>query len=963
MKTLSLLTLSLLLVLSCAEHRDVELLQDPNGERISKSPFLGVGERSSWISKVTVVKTSTNGGFVFTGLQSDAKAGHFEFTKSKLRFLNDVKTYEKSSDAAAQELINEWDITHFDVKLAEVDGRTTNKEEEDKDIPWNEKRYFKIKFNEAKITEAATFPYYIDTATKTECWNKKTSYLADDSLDISPDYISFVVGVDYQQDSLCTDSIRRWAKRDFVYSVHYRYSFKKLTDSTYQPYVYKGENDEVMKQYGFFQTVREVIHPETGRYHNLILMNRWNPEKEHDFYFSKDFPEEYKGMFTDPQKGIFAKTNKLLEKQGLKIRFHIRENTYGDSQVKEYGDIRYSFVKFIPEMDDSAPFGYGPSDANPFTGEIVSANLHIWTALLKYYLKRVKDSFDGKETKFEDSSLVIRMKDTLKEADLTKWVNVLNTTQGAGKALNDLLPKLTFGYPGWARFTTHETEEKPLFNFMSDNMIGRFFQDDLAFKRIQSAKDHARKAIDHIHHEMKHHRNTTIYPITDVLANAMNLALEGVTDKDIIDTIVYRTSIHEFGHNIGLRHNFYGSADKKNFRIPVPIEKNGKKVESRTTTVMEYMSLEDEVYLEHDWEPYDEAALSFGYSGGKLNPGKGKNLLYCTDEHRPTNALCNHWDYGSSPSEIVMSLIKRYENLYRVINYRNNRAYWDTSGYESKMFNTMWDIKRFLLFWRAAFNEDTIRRELEALGNLHSADIKAYTQELSSDIKQAQKLSVAFYNAVVQQSSADRPYLTKYEPFSGEKKRIGILYDKIYAMMFLMGDDTFVYNPNRHLSYATYLAYNDEPELREILDTVYENALTERVDMEPWFIGFARTLYALNATNVYNRDDITKINKIKLVRFTQQELNNLFGIKMEGDTKILTLEKSDHPYFRPPDVVGVTHINGRYYMVSKFRNPYAFDIIHTIMEAIRFGNSTVTAKADLLELYQLYKIVRGDKEN
>lgn len=960
------LLLTLVLVAACAKHRDIERLNDPDGEHLSKELFTGTG--THWASKVTVVRTSTNGGFAFSGLQSDLKVGHFEFSKEKLKYLNDVNVYNTLSEASVPSLLNEWDVTHFDKKLAESDGRVTNKEEEDKEKAWDKKRYFTIDFAKANISEAATFPYYVDAA-EASCWSKKAAYLVDGTLELSSDYVGFVVGVDYQQNSLCSEDLRRWAQGDFIYTVHYRYSFKKLEETGYKPYVYQGENDPLMKRFGYFQTVREVLNKETGLLQNVILMNRWNPDKTHHFFFTKDFPEGYKAVFADPEKGVFAKTNKMLSEAGLKTRFEIHDNTGLDGRVKEFGDLRYSFVNFVPEIDPGAPFGYGPSDANPFTGEIIAANLNVWTGYLKYYLKRIKDSFDREETKFENSSLFASLKATLGEKDPQKWVTDLNPKEGSGKILHELLPEMTFAYPGYARFTAQE--KMPLMQLRSPERLPAFAQKEAALPALQGAEKNAKEALQRMYKEMGHVRNTTVYPLSPVLSDALQMSLEGLSDTDILETLIYRVAIHEFGHNLGLRHNFYGSVDAGHFAPPRPrLDKEGNPVmgengeplmvPSHTSSVMEYLSLEDEVGLVHDWEPYDKAALQYAYSSGAVSDETP--YLFCTDEHRPTNALCNHWDNGATPSEVLLSMIKRYENNYFVVNYRNDRAYWNTSAYGSSVFSSMWDVKRFLLLWRAALSEDGLRRALENKGGLGQAEIETHTKKITADLKQAVRLSVAFYNAVIQQSSADRPYTDEVEPFTGETKRIGILYDKLYAMLFLMGDDSFVYNPNRPLSAASYLAYGSEAEIRDVLEQVYENTLTERVDMEPWFIGFARGLYSLAATNVYNMDDITLINKIKVVRCTRPELEAYFGLDAADlDTVSLRLDQSTHPYFQMGEEVGITRINDRFYVVSKFRNPYAYDIVESILEAIRFGNSTVTGKSDLLEMYKLYQEARGDE--
>ncbi len=173
------------------------------------------------------------------------------------------------------------------------------------------------------------------------------------------------------------------------------------------------------------------------------------------------------------------------------------------------------------------------------------------------------------------------------------------------------------------------------------------------------------------------------------MASAQGALLSGKDLQEILNTILYRVAIHEFGHNLGLRHNFYGSVDAKNFR------QHAEAHHQSTASVMDYQDLTDEMDEVWDWEAYDEAALTYAYSNGEIDLGKKNKttFLYCTDEHRLMNAMCAAWDRGTTPSEVALSIIKRYEALYYVRNYRFDRPFWYTGGYS---FNIkLWLFVRF----------------------------------------------------------------------------------------------------------------------------------------------------------------------------------------------------------------------------------------------------------------------------
>ena len=310
---------------SCVRVRPITPMPDGNRDRMLKEVFSGTkADPKFWIYKVTVTDTSFGTPalvFSFEGLQSEARAGYFEFTRDKLKFHNAVnRRLLESEDIASQggpELINEWDIKHSEYRLAEVDGYTTNREEENKYIPWRSKRYFTVDWGKADISEKTTFPYFQSLAEKERCWAKKASHVIDSSREAGDDYITWTVAVDYEQDPLCSRSLKRWSEGNFVSSVHYKYSFKRIPDprqkdESYEPYVYAGEQDPLLKKYGFFRTVRAAI-AEDQRDKNIFYMNRWNPNKKHVFYFTEDYPEKYK----DIAHGAVCSVNRLLAKHKL----------------------------------------------------------------------------------------------------------------------------------------------------------------------------------------------------------------------------------------------------------------------------------------------------------------------------------------------------------------------------------------------------------------------------------------------------------------------------------------------------------------------------------------------------------------------------------------------------------------------------------------------------------------------
>ena len=725
------------------------------------------------------------------------------------------------------------------------------------------------------------------------------------------------------------------------------------------------------------------------------------------FYFSKDYPEEYK----DIAHGVICHTNKLLAQHDLSdyplngnckedgsklptqketcargICFELRENT-----GQEFGDIRYSFFHMI--QINVPILGYGPSDASPATGEIIAGNvvtsIHSLDFQLKYLqdrLKRdLKEYYNEKgelvkdnKTKYDNSSLFVKMKQTLKENDHSKWTatsKLLDRDSDIRPEFEQLVTELTFGYPRFSAYTSSLGQ-----NSLSENKDLHFNIDSLKEfpfipkKILEDFQNIIQQSQEDASKQLNHHRNTTIYPAGPVIAQLPAMLANGMEPEEIKKRILFGLMSHELGHVLGLRHNFYGSFDSRHWR------EGGEKDHDllKTSSIMDYLNIKDMASgpLRALWGPYDEAALVYGYSGGKkdISREKDTHYLFCTDHHRTLNALCNAWDYGGTASDVMMSLIENYEESYFTRNLRLDRAYWDASSYPAWVFRDMLNVKRMLLMWRTAFRHRYISKILNESNKKYSADrVNFISNQVQKDIRQAIKLNLAFYNAVIQLSSADRDWKTFYNEESGSIEKIGVFWDKLFAMFFLMGDDGFLYNPNHYLDKASYLTYIDDLGFRQMIEEIMENTLTQRVDMEPWFISLGRSLYAKNASNFYNISaNGALLEKIGIRCYTPKGLKDRLGIDPEAyqidehspldflDTALVPME--DHiseindPYYKDTnEILGVTYFDGNYYAASSSLNKYSFTIIDQMRRVAHSeGESLRLSKQDVYEVFYLY---------
>ena len=294
--------------------------------------------------------------------------------------------------------------------------------------------------------------------------------------------------------------------------------------------------------------------------------------------------------------------------------------------------------------------------------------------------------------------------------------------------------------------------------------------------------------------------------------------------------------------------------------------------------------------------------------------------------------------------------------MYSYINFRNDRGYWGTQGYDNYVFGTMWDIKKFLMMYESGYTAAQVSEEVDKIPGLLDFQKEEIREAITQNFKEAIKLAMVFYNSVLIQSSAERDWRTQYEERRGEVIKIGTAADKIYAMMFLAGDAGFMYDPNINRQHSTYLRYINDSDIGPLVTKIFENSINARVDMEQGFLGFGRSLFAMNATNFYNDDNEALIQLIGIERFNAEELQDQFGIvpnEIEfGEERILG--PTNNADFREGESVAILKIHDHWYFTHQTYNPYTYNDMRSI---IRRQNDVATDKRYLLDLYNMYKAV------
>ncbi|MBW2262462.1 MAG: zinc-dependent metalloprotease, partial [Deltaproteobacteria bacterium] len=356
-------------------------------------------------------------------------------------------------------------------------------------------------------------------------------------------------------------------------------------------------------------------------------------------------------------------------------------------------------------------------------------------------------------------------------------------------------------------------------------------------------------------------------------------------EDDVRWRISHQTSIHELGHNIGQWHNFYGSVDSKHYAKCTGCGPDGEDEYGPSSSVMDYVHHFAEAGADLGYWPYDWATLIYGYRYDSQEevdeetddelirmlhpewnhpangddpcdptteecPGHPENaMLFANDYHRPLSPLVNTFDLGVTPSEHVMNHIQYYDWMYQFRNFRSYRQYWETWGYPNSAFGATFPLRRFLELWTLDWNEEDLENDLRLLGvTEEECDLFCFynlRDEFNEEMGQANRMIINFYQAILTQSNAERSYATTYDSFFGDVTRIGIIYDKYYAMMSflgLWGADSYNLDVYAYLAYYEF-SWGKAQTYSDALTTL-DAMLGGSYDVYTWFLPTAVLLFA-----------------------------------------------------------------------------------------------------------------------
>jgi hypothetical protein len=167
-------------------------------------------------------------------------------------------------------------------------------------------------------------------------------------------------------------------------NVSFRLSLVALPENDFQPRLADDRVGHFLDMYMDFTSDK----PETPY---VRYINRWNLKKKDPsatvsepvepivFWLENSIPEEYREWF---REGILL-WNQAFEKAGFKNALVVKQQP--DDADWDPADIRYNTVRWFVAYDSS--FAIGPSHSNPYTGQIIDADIG-WSEALSRFQRR-----------------------------------------------------------------------------------------------------------------------------------------------------------------------------------------------------------------------------------------------------------------------------------------------------------------------------------------------------------------------------------------------------------------------------------------------------------------------------------------------------------------------------------------------------------------------------------------------
>ncbi len=476
----------------------------------------------------------------------------------------------------------------------------------------------------------------------------------------------------------------------------------------------------------------------------------------------------------------------------------------GEDQLPKsaLGDLDVNHIYYVQKRTSSGVIGLGGSHQNPRSGKVEAASVFMYGGNIDSYVESMKELRKAREQFLKELSSPLVMGPAALETKAAPGISAAKEDAAAPSLLrsgaSDLAsPRMRKIGKALARRAGISVQErldsiaamprKPVElafyeafaqgvkeGVLSDSRRMQHLVDQKLIEVLAGrvpSREMARLKLDSKRSEVlsKFFANLEKAHICAYEAPELSMELVDSEKSDLELAIgVYKPTLaHEIGHNLGLRHNFIGSFDKKNWKFS-PSEKSTRDYSS----VMDYLA-NDEHY--DGLGPQDIAAIRAGYAGiVETNSGELISLAealkrsgvrswnqlttsavaaagvrampFCSDEDAGMTPVCNRFDRGTTPAEIVQASVDDYRQLYTLRNFAGNKLGFSvlgTGSYVGRTFARFLPVRQFL--------EETIYQAIQG-----SPEVNAYAEAAFGGLD--------FFHSIVR--SPDAPAL------AGENERV-----------------------------------------------------------------------------------------------------------------------------------------------------------------------------------------------
>ncbi len=692
----------------------------------------------------------------------DAQLVRFVFTENALKVVAPDKDGRFADNPTNQSAVLSIPIENIDYKCALDDfGKCTHKEEENNEIKWDKKRYFKLKPEELALQQVNGLPVVADNFFSGErCYKEVGSEFI--NVTMEKDAVNIVLEKTYQASAACLNFTDLEELGDITFSVRYQHSFAKLssiTDPNYKPAQYTRADEN---NFGFFNTKKDQLDVDNNDNQDsrTFMFDRWSPNRKVVYHMSEAFDKPENAAIKQATRESFDAVNNALEKAGASLRVEIQDPIKGLS----IGDVRNNSIVLVEDPEAVSIIGFGPHAVNPRTGEIVHARVVMYLGTIKKYIKYSYDEMVQDKLAAKANKAAVGPVAKLSLTPALQQAQALPAKSSSAAAVKNLRK-----IPG--DILSGHANLQELKDFTRNSLKHNISQQDLK-EKVKFVNDSLGYPAD-----MFNFSNAIAQGASDVI-DQMGLRpwdqLATAEKEKVVAALVpyvwVPTLVHELGHNLGLRHNFAGSEDKDNFYSQDELKTMGVKGDFKYSSVMDYAyKTTNEL---HTMGKYDIAALKYGYAEKvELKDGKVVSLAdlrknpalelkpygYCTDEHVDANPNCNRFDEGTNMLEIAQHYVRAYEERYKKANFRNGR----------RKFSLMKDSSQIGAIDDTMFNLRLMFERYESIKNTFDLSDNAPEWEsidFLKDLKQATLVAGKFYLDVLKTPDLQCAVVEKSKP-------------------------------------------------------------------------------------------------------------------------------------------------------------------------------------------------------